>query len=90
MKCTSNDKAEVMQLYQERLHGTGRKAGYHSPVHSAAMLLHPPHWDIDFPNMYGAEEYAKIRSDFVAVLEIVCKSEQEAMRALLQMITNTR
>ena len=34
--------------------------------------------------MYGAEEYAKIRSDFVAVLEIVCKSKQDAMRALLQ------
>ena len=41
-KCTSNDKAEAMQLYQECLHGSGRKAGYHSPVHSAAMLLHPP------------------------------------------------
>ena len=42
-KSNSNDKAEVMQLYQDRLHGSGRKAGYHSPVHSAAMLLHPPY-----------------------------------------------
>ena len=34
--------------------------------------------------MYGTEEYAKKRSDFVAVFKIVCKSEQDAMRALLQ------
>ena len=52
-KCSNNAKAAVLQLYTDRLYGTTRKVGYHSTVHSAAMLLYPPHWISILKNIMG-------------------------------------
>ena len=72
-------------LVQERIEGTPRKVAYLSPVHSAAMMLNPKNWDVDFVQLLGDREYARVRADFVGVLGKVFRTNPEAgMRALLQ------
>ena len=80
----SNDAQAVYDLYQERVKGTSRKVGFHSPVHSAAMLLHPKHWETNFEVELGLEQFSAVRADFMQVLSRVCWTEEEGVRALLQ------
>ena len=82
--CQSTEKAEALQLFQQRLYGTSRKVGFHSPVHSAALLLAPHNWEIDFATKLGNEEYSKIRADFTSVIEKISRSNNDAVQALMQ------
>ena len=66
-----------------RLAGTNRKIGFHQSAHSAAMLVHPHNWDIDFAQVYP-DEYNQIRSDLVDVFSDISKSPEDTAIALLQ------
>jgi len=79
-----NDAAECFRMFQERLHWNPRKVGFHNPLHSAAMLLHTPNWEIDFAVKYGHEEYGNIREDSVSILEKVSPRTNFAIKALMQ------
>ena len=71
-KCSSNDSVEITRLCEERLQGTTRKVGFHSPIHSAAMLLNPRNWEVDMLEKYGDEVYGSIRGDFLDILGRIC------------------
>ena len=84
-ECGTDDAGTAHTLVQERIEGTPRKVAFHSPVHSAAMMLNPKNWDVDFAQLLGDREYARVRTDFVGVLGKVFRTNPEAgMRALLQ------
>jgi hypothetical protein len=79
----TNDAAAALALFRQRLFGTARKVPFHSPVHSAALMLLPANWDVNLQEKYGME-CANIRKDFIAIVSKVSKSQQNAATALLQ------
>ena len=79
----SNDAAAAYECFKKRLAGTNRKIGFHQPAHSAAMLVHPHNWDIDFAQVYP-DAYNQIRSDLVEVFSDISKSPEDTAIALLQ------
>jgi hypothetical protein len=79
----TNDKQAALALFRQRLYGTTRKVPFHNAVHSAAMLLSPKNWQLNFPEKFGPD-YANLRADLIMIIEKVSKSEQDAAVALLQ------
>jgi hypothetical protein len=83
LEAPTNDAAQAHQLYLERLEGSNKKVPFHSAVHTAAMLLSPKNWNINFQDKYE-QQYAGMRREFLQVLEKVSKSQRDAACALLQ------
>jgi hypothetical protein len=75
--------AAAHDLFLERLDGTSRKVAFHHAVHTAAMMLHPHNWNLDFQAKYG-ENYAAMRIDFMDILLKVSKTGNDADKALAQ------
>jgi hypothetical protein len=82
--CNTNDAAACSRLFEERLDGTSRKVGFHSPVHSAGMLLNPKNWEVNFQEKYGPVAYGQIRADLVDVVSKVSPDNDFATKALAQ------
>jgi hypothetical protein len=80
----STNAQVAYECFQRRINGTQRLVGFHHPAHSAAMLLHPHNWDVDFQNKYGHQDYAKIRQDFVQIVTKVSQTPEQAATAILQ------
>jgi hypothetical protein len=56
-----NDAHHALNLYEERLHGAGRKVPLHYPIHTAAMMLTPKNWEAKLQeklhNEYGEKRH---------------------------------
>ena len=80
----STNAESAHRHFLRRLNGTAKLVKFHHPAHSAAMLLHPHHWDENYAAKYGPGEYAKIRADLVEIIGQVSKTPEAAVAALLQ------
>jgi len=79
----STNATEAHRCYLVRLTGTARRIGLHHKAHSAAMLLHPHNWDVDFAAKYP-ENFGAIRNDLVDIIEQVSVTPAAAAHALMQ------
>jgi hypothetical protein len=79
----STNATEAHRCYLVRLTGTTRRIGLHHKAHSAAMLLYPHNWNVDFAEKYP-DSFAAIRNDLVDIISQVSVTPAAAARALLQ------
>jgi hypothetical protein len=79
----TNYSKDALKLFDERLHGTGRKLGFHHPLHTTAMMLHPKNWHVDFGDMYPAE-FGSMRQEFISVIDKVSLTSENAQEALIE------